>query len=440
MRLTASLVVLALVLPAGAAPGELPPAACVRLLREARIAAEQGNPAGELELLRRAARDFPKEILPALALLEYPDRAKLDAKELRSTRAVVLDRLADPGSPLPYSILGRIADDAASSLGDRAALRNVLLARLARTPADPDLLEALARVLARLPDREAEYAVVGRLDAARPSASTAWRRAGLAEDLGRSGEALEIYRDIRARYGDSPVLGEALGKSLAALLRLDEAKREAGLLEADPAGKAAAGRVSVARAWALWDAGRDLEAQEAFRDATRADPGNDEAGEALRTLFATADERAALAASEAGRLEGVHEPAALFEAGTMLLLAGDAAAAAGLLRRAVEASPQLEMAWFDLGVAALRLDRWDEARKAFERAGALKPDRPETFLYLGEALLKLGRFSDAVAPLRRALALRPAMPEAHASLSDCYRRMGETAEADRELKLAKPGP
>jgi tetratricopeptide (TPR) repeat protein len=440
MRIGSWLLVVALAPPAGAAPGGLPATECVRLLRQARIAAEQGNPVRELELLRRASRDFPKEILPALALLESPDRARIDAKELLAARAAVLDRLKDPGAPFPYSVLGKIAGDVAFAPGERPALREALQARLARTPAEPDLLDALARVLARLPDRQAEYAVLTRLDAARPSASTAWKRARLAEGLGRRGEALEIYRDIRARYGDSPVLAESIGKSLAALLRLDEAKREAVTLEADPAGKAAAGRISVARAWALWDDGRDLEAREAFRDATRADPGNEEATEALRTLFATAEERAALSASEAGRLDRVNDPAALFEAGTTLLLAGDAASAAGLLRRAVQASPLLEMAWFDLGVAALRLDRWEEARRAFEKAGALKPDRPETFLYLGEALLKLGRFSEAVTPLRRALALRPSMPEAHASLSDCYRRLGDAMEAERELKLAKPGP
>ena len=189
----------------------------------------------------------------------------------------------------------------------------------------------------------------------------------------------------------------------------------------------------------LWDDGKDLDAEAAFREAVREDPGNDEAADALRTLFATPDERVALAASETERLDRVRDPAALFEAGATLLLSGNAPAAVGVLARAVEASPALEIAWFDLGVAALRLDRWEEAREAFERAGALKPDRPETFLYLGEALLKLQRFGEAVAPLRRALALRPALSEAHASLSDCYRSLGEPDQADRELRLAGPG-
>jgi tetratricopeptide (TPR) repeat protein len=440
MRLGPPLLAVVLLAPAAAVPGALPAAGCVRLLREARIAAEQGNPERQLDLLRRAAKDYPKEILPALALVEYPDRTRLDANELGRARAVILDRLLDPGALLPYSALGRIAEDPAVSPVDRAALKKALETRLVRSPADPDLLEALARVVGRLPDRDAERAVLERLDAVRPSVATAWRRAGLAEDLGRGDEALRIYVEIRSRYGDSPVLGEAIGRSLVALRRFEEAKREGAALEADPPGRAAAGRVSVALAWALWDDGKGLEAQAAFRDAMRANPDNEEAAEALRTLFATADERAALAASEAERLDRVRDPVALLEAGATLLLAGDAASAAGLLRRAVEASPGLEMAWFDLGVAALRLDRWEEAREAFARAGALKPDRPETFLYLGEALLKLDRFREAVAPLRRALALRPALPEAHASLSDCYRRMGEADQADRELRLATPYP
>ncbi len=216
MRLGSTLLVAALFLPAAIPAAELPAAGCVRMLREARIAAEQGNPARELELLRRAAKDYPKEILPALALVEYPDRAQLEAGELRSARALVLDRLADPSAVIPYSPLVRIAEDPAAPPSDRAALKRGLEARLSRTPSDPELLEALGLVLARLPDREAERAVLARLDAVRPSAAVAWRRARIAEELGRREEALEIYRGIRSRYGDSPPLAEKIGLALVA--------------------------------------------------------------------------------------------------------------------------------------------------------------------------------------------------------------------------------
>ena len=438
MRLGPTLLVAVLLLRAVSAAAELPAAGCVRMLREARIAAEQGNPARELELLRRAAKDYPKEILPALALVEYPDRAQLEAGELQNARALVLDRLADPNAVIPNSALKRIAEDPSASQSDRAALKRGLEARLSRTPSDPELLEALGLVLARLPDREAERAVLARLDAVRPSAAIGWRRARLAEELGRREEALEIYRGIRSRYGDSPALAEKIGLSLVALGRFDEARQEAATLGAGSAGKEAAARLSLALAWALWDAGRDLDAQAAFREAARANPDDDEAADALRLLYATPDERKAAVAADAERFARVTDPHVLFEAGTTRLLAGDASAAAGLLRRAVAAAPDHEMAWFNLGVAAFHLERWDEARKAFESASALNSGRAESFLYLGEALLKLDRCGEAVAALKRALSLRSDLPGAHASLSDCYRRMGRTEDAEAELKLAKP--
>ena len=438
MRLAPSLLAAALLGWTAAPSAELPAVECVRLLREARIAAERGNRARELELLRQAARDHPKEILPAIALAEYADRTKIDARELERSRATIRERLADPGALVPYSALGTLAEDPMASAEETVALKRALEVRLARTPSDPDLLEAMALVLRRLPDREEERSILARLDGVRPSAAIAWRRAKLAEELGRREEALEIYRGTESRYGDSPVLRESIGRSLVALRRFEEAKQAAAALEAGPVGREGASRLSAERAWALWDDGRDIEAREAFGEAARENPGNEEAGAALRTLFATPDERKALAAAELDRLSRISRPDELLEAGTTRLLAGDAAAAALLLRRAVEASPDLELAWFNLGVASFGLDRFEEARGAFDRAAALKPDRAESFLYLGEALLKLDRCLDAIAPLLRALELRPGLFEAHASLSDGYRRLGRTEDADRELKLAKP--
>ncbi len=438
MRLGPTLIAAAILLPSVYRAAELPAAGCVRTLREARIAAEQGDQEKELELLRQAAGRYPKEILPALALVEYPDRSMLEPGELQRARSLVLERLGGASVLIPYSALRRIAEDPSASQADRVALRKGLEAWLVRTPDVPEILDALAVVLARLPDRQEERVVLARLDAVRPSAAVAWRRARLAEDLGRRDEALVVYQGIRSRYGDSPSLAERIGMTMVALGRYDEARREAAALGAGTAERAASGRLWLALAWALWDAGKDVEARTAFREASAADPGDDEAADALRLLFATAQERKAAADAEAARFERITEPQALFEAGTTRLLAGDESAAAELLRRAVTASPQHEMAWFNLGVAAFRLERWDEARKAFEWASALNPGRAESLLYLGETLLKVDRCDEAVAALKRALSLRPDLREAHASLSDCYRRLGRTEEADAELRLARP--
>ena len=238
-------------------------------------------------------------------------------------------------------------------------------------------------------------------------------------------------------------------RALAHLGRFDEMTKQIEKLVPPPSPTtselAASSYVSVLvnAAWALRDAGRDAEAQAIFRRVLAHEPEHTEAQLALLHLYGTAEERAAQAAAVAARRAGESDPLLLFEEGSDLLGAGDAKGASDLLARA---APQLvgtdyaEPAWYNLGAAAFKLERWDEAANALAEAIAVNPSRVESHYKRGIALFHLERCRDAVASLRRTLELQPDKRDAHYYLAGCYTKLGDTAAAARESALfdAKP--
>ncbi len=83
----------------------------------------------------------------------------------------------------------------------------------------------------------------------------------------------------------------------------------------------------------------------------------------------------------------------------------DDVGAAVWLEQAVAADPNDWRAWFDLGVVAHRLGRYDGAERAFRRAIALVPDDARAHANLGRALLRQGRQTEALRAFQTAVAL-----------------------------------
>jgi tetratricopeptide (TPR) repeat protein len=135
------------------------------------------------------------------------------------------------------------------------------------------------------------------------------------------------------------------------------------------------------------------------------------------------------------RREQESDPSALAQEGASLLAAGDAAGAAELLRRAATALPDSELVWFNLGLAAARLEEWSTAETAFARASEINPDRADSSLQRGIALQKLGKCEEAVAACRRALERDAGLTSAHYYLSICYSELGDAAAAAEHLRL-----
>ncbi|HXT20371.1 MAG TPA: tetratricopeptide repeat protein, partial [Thermoanaerobaculia bacterium] len=452
---------LVLAVAAAAAPRvsatELPPIPCVEAVRAARIATERGD----ADMARKgleAAVDLPGCELPALAgilpLLRagaYPaDRAAALGNRLTA-------RLEDPAVEVPDGLLTQLALITAGD--DEDLLLATLERRLAREPAVDakpphpglaELLEITAELQARRGKPEAARENLARLLALQPSVKIRWRALKLDVLLERWASAEQLLTSMLAEpEAPLPLLRNMQVQVLASLGRFDDMMKaiEGVAPPAEPADEAAPpsilSEVLLDAAWALRHAGRDADAERIFRRVLANEPGQPEAQLALLHFYGTAEERAAQAAAVAARRATESDPLALFEEGSNLLGAGDAAGARDLLARA---APQLrrtdyaEPAWYNLGNAAFKLERWEEAATALGEAIAVNPSRAESHYKRGIALFHLERCPDAVAALARTLELQADKRDAHYYLAGCYTKLGDAAAAAREDALfnAKP--
>lgn len=428
-----------LALGAGEAPARLPAEDCVRQIREARILSSQGQQDAARRLLWQAVEDYPTEVLPLidLSLLHragtFPDEEEARLWELMRARA------ADPASTLPFASLVELAEDNDAPRHDLSLLRDAIRARMEASPGDdPRLLEIVALLDERLGEPETARKLLGRLLEIRPSDDLRWRCAELDARLGNWESALALLRVLRGSAPDSSRVRKQMVVALAKTGRTEELEKEvAPLLEGPPerGSHPHAIETLLEAAWALRDAGLDAKAEKAFRLVLQAVPDQKEAKSALLRLYGTAEERAALDAEVAQRWSEEQDPDALLAEASARLAAGDAQAAYDLLRRAAPALPDSEIAWYDLGLAAFKLERWDEAEQALEKAAAINPERVEVLFNLGAAQQKLGRCDRAVETLGRLLEKDPSMTQAHYYLYACYRDMGDAVRAAQELNL-----
>lgn len=97
--------------------------------------------------------------------------------------------------------------------------------------------------------------------------------------------------------------------------------------------------------------------------------------------------------------------------GVELLERGDAAAAAVLLERTVEADAGSASGWEALGRASYDAGRFHRAAEAFARLLDIAPDSHYGHFALGLSLTRLGRFERGVEHLAMASAMRPGRRE-----------------------------
>lgn len=458
-----------------AAPAALPPIACVEATRAARIAAAKGDAVAARQRLE-AAIDIPGCELPALSRLVTMLRDSADAAaRFAALRDRLVGRLRDPATELPDGLLTQLAG-ARGGPADDELLLGALEARLAASPATPppapalvELLQTIAELQLRLGRDDASRATFGRLLELAPDDRLRWRVLMLDVDRERWESAEALLVPMLADPEAPDMLRYLHATALAHLGRLDDLLRLLDQLAPPPPPPAAAGASPAAvptsaealdialhpspigdfaglllsTAWAMRDAGREADAAALFRRALVYAPDSAEAQGALFHLYGTAEERAASAAAAESRRAQETDPQRLFEEGSDLLGAGDAKGARELLARAAPAlaeSGYAEPAWYNLGTANFKLERWAEAADAFAQASAVNPDRLESLWKRALALHHLERCGEAVALLRTVLERDPAKRDAHYYLSGCYAKLGDAAAAARESALfnAKP--
>ncbi|KAG5176222.1 hypothetical protein JKP88DRAFT_203132 [Tribonema minus] len=105
----------------------------------------------------------------------------------------------------------------------------------------------------------------------------------------------------------------------------------------------------------------------------------------------------------AWRLSGGRLARAKTALGRYFFFKGDYETAVAHFQAAVAVKPLLPRAWFTLGAALMRLERWPEALAAFTRVVAQEPDDGEAWGNCGAIHLRAGEYERASAALAQAL-------------------------------------
>jgi tetratricopeptide (TPR) repeat protein len=420
-------------LPITAEPtSSLPPLECVELLRQARVYGMEGDPAKELEHLQQVAEKFPEEMAPINELLDYHRRIGLPQELYNSTFARFRSHLEDPGRPPELIELSRLILDVDTPEDRLVEIREHLQARSAESPDDTRTLQLLYELNLRQQRWEDAAANLERLFQLTQDRRHLFPLTRLYQKLEQwqaiadllEGRAQES-EDLRVIYLSAL---SHLGKAEKSLEQID---RLLSNRAPDRTGWYAA--ITERTAWRLYDAGSEEAAEALFRRALELEPNAVRLRETLLYLFADPEEQLRHQQKLAEKWQGESHPQDLFDEGTRKLTTGDAEGALPLLRRAVHGLPKLEAAWYNLGMAAYRLEDWETVDSAFARAAELQPEREANFFFRGIALGKLERCEESVAVLEQAAALDPERALTHYYLYFCLNALGRTAEARKAL-------
>jgi predicted Zn-dependent protease len=427
-----------------AAPGALPSVACVKRVREARIAWKTGSPDGALVALDDAVTACPGDLEPLLLRVEierFLGRDEAVAADLVRIRT----RLGNDQSPVSLGSLVRAILDPRMAPSELEPIRTALEARLTTPPLADErrVRRALAAVCGRLGEIDAARAALEPLLASEPSADERWAAAELELEAECWSAAIE---QLEALLRESSELANPvrllLTEAYAGAGRFEEVVRVARDLQA------AGGIWSVSShlvdallnaAWTARDAGQSATSRRLFEAVLEIEPDNEPAHEAIVNLYAGLEGRRAAAAAKQQELADEEDPEVLLEQGSRLLATGDAAGAVEALRRAAAALPEDPVAWSNLGVAAIRLEDWPQAAEALQRAVALEPEVTSTRLNLGTALARLDRCDEALATLTPLVAAHPELWQAEYWRWLCLQRLGQAAEAAAALARYQAG-
>lgn len=113
--------------------------------------------------------------------------------------------------------------------------------------------------------------------------------------------------------------------------------------------------------------------------------------------------------------------------------AEDVIAACGLI---LAKDPQAAEAYYNRGVASLRLNRLDDARADFSKAIEINPKDPDAWNNRGLVNNRLGKPGDALSDFSKAIELDSVYGKAYCNRGLVYLKLGRTAEAEEDLKKA----
>jgi len=130
------------------------------------------------------------------------------------------------------------------------------------------------------------------------------------------------------------------------------------------------------------------------------------------------------------------EPMFHVSAGAVAAAAGDAMAALGYYKRALELDPENADACNNLGIALRTIGRFAEAEVALRQAIRMRPDSASAHLNLGVVLRSVGRVDEALAAFRKTVEIDPALAAGHNNLGNVLKAQRRYDEALASLDQA----
>ncbi len=413
----------------------LPPPECVREVREARFQEQSGDIEGAIAKLRFTAARFPAEILPIQELLRIHREHGLGVGETAHLQDTLVERLQDPAYPIAEGSIQFLIE----TVDDPHVLSSVAKRFETRLSNEDDLdhLTALATVQGKLGRDQEARATLGRAIAIESSYRLISRALYLDMEMQNWESALELLDSVQADQELGELWQYLRFQLLVRVGRIENLETELDRLQADSESEflTSAGYQSLLTqaAWDLYDRGELELSERIWRQILRADSSDLESRRVVANLFSDEEERLEQTQRVDRQLEETLEPEELLAEGTNYLAAGDNDRAFILLHRAAPQLEDNEAAWFNLGIAADRLLRWETSVEAYRKALELNRTRPETHFHLATALRELGDCSESVTYMESGLKLDPNRTSVYYYLSGCYRELGRLEEAARAM-------
>ncbi|HUV60212.1 MAG TPA: tetratricopeptide repeat protein [Desulfatiglandales bacterium] len=126
-----------------------------------------------------------------------------------------------------------------------------------------------------------------------------------------------------------------------------------------------------------------------------------------------------------------------FEMGSKLFKEGNYEEAIKYFKKIIDISPNMAMAYYNLGLSYLRTGNIEEALSSLKRALELKPDMVITYFALGECYVQKEMFDEAIGSFKNATAIEPDNPRIYFNIGLIYSRNNQIDEALAAFKEAE---
>ena len=280
-------------------------------------------------------------------------------------------------------------------------------------------LPILAREVALQKPSEAEfYAVLG----------DGWLR------VGKTREAIAAYEQaVRLRPASVTLL-----RSLAESLKEDGQVGHAAEILNRAVQIAPADPVTLYRFGMLdFHAGRLADAAGKIRRAMAIDPSLPEQSRSLgEVLVGSGQPGLALSSLNDALRTDPYDDAAWDLAGRLLSEKGEVAEALYNFSQAVRLRPAYGPHLYDLALALVRADRFDQAQQPAEQAVQADPNRAEAHELLGGLFARNQKLPEAAREYRRTLELQPNLSRAHFLLGNVLAAQGDVSSASEHWRIA----